>query len=151
MERYVSPKPIPVPELEAGLEIDRADLVFVGVDHSGPSYEARIFLNNPKATLETAREPSEGYAGCFNVFGHGACYGEEGHCDPKRGFRDEFDVRAPHPLEPLTRTVLITEALRQLGRPEVTVTVVAAEHAGKEATPTGALHFDEVRLLAYEA
>ena len=48
------------------------------------SYEARVFLNNPAATLETPLEPGEGYAGSFNVFGHGACYGEEGHCDPER-------------------------------------------------------------------
>jgi len=150
MDRYVSPKPIPVPELETGLELARADLVFVGVDHSGPSYEARVFLNNPAATLETPLEPGEGYAGSFNVFGHGACYGEEGHCDPERQYRDAFDARPPHPLEPLTKTVIITDALAQLKRPNVTVTVVAAEHSGKDADPTDALRFDEVRLLAYE-
>jgi hypothetical protein len=31
----------------------RADLVFDGVDHSGPSFEARIFINNPKADATT--------------------------------------------------------------------------------------------------
>lgn len=150
MNRYVSPHPIPVPELEAGLERARVDLVFVGVDHSGPSYEARVFLNNPKASLETPLEPGEGFAGSFNVFGHGACYGEEGHCDPESQYRDAFDTRPPHPLEPLTKTVIVTDALTQLKRPDVTVTVVAAEHSGKEAEATDALHFEEVRLLAYE-
>lgn len=42
-------------------------------------------------------------------------------------------------------------ALTQLKRPNVTVTVVAAEHSGKEAEATDALRFDDVRLLAYES
>src|SRR6266545_4419274 len=38
----------------------RADLEFRGVDHSGPSFEARIFRNNPGAGPETPREASDG-------------------------------------------------------------------------------------------
>jgi hypothetical protein len=150
MERYDSPEPIPVPELEQGVEFSRADLVFTGVDHSGPSYEARVFLNNPEADLETPRDPEQGYAGSFAVFGHGTCYGEEGHCDPEREYRDEFDLRLPHPLQPLTKTVIIAEALNRVEGTEITITVVGAEHAGEEATPTDALRFGEVRLLVYE-
>src|SRR5262245_49035451 len=69
----------PSPDVASGFS--RADLVFYGVDHSGPSYEAWIFLNNPEATLDTPAEPAQGYAGRFTVFGHGGCYGEAGHCD----------------------------------------------------------------------
>lgn len=47
--------------------------------------------------------------------------------------------------------MIVTAALEQLKRPNLTVTVVAAEHSGKEATATDALRFDEVRLLVYEA
>ena len=46
--------------------------------------------------------------------------------------------------------MIITDALAQLKRPNVTVTVVVAEHSGNEAEATDALRFDEVRLLAYE-
>lgn len=150
MKRYDSPEPITVPELEEGADFSRADLVFTGVEHSGPSYEARVFLNNPDADLETPRDLEHGYAGYFAVFGHGTCYGEEGHCEPEREYRDEFDYRLPHPLQPLTKVVLITEALNRVGGTAISITVVAAEHADEEAAPTGALSFDEVRLLVFE-
>jgi hypothetical protein len=150
LDRYVSPEPVPLPDISEGFELARADLVFTGVDHSGPSYEAQVYLNNPDATLETPRAPEEGYAGSFFVFGHGACYGEEGHCDPERGFRDEFDIRPPHPLDPLTKTVIVTDALERLDGPELRITVVGADQSGEEARPTDALVFTEVRLLVFD-
>jgi hypothetical protein len=64
--------------------------------------------------------------------------------------RDEIDLRLPHPLQPLTKTVIITEALNRVEGAEITITVVGAEHAGEETTPTDALRFGEVRLLVYE-
>ena len=148
MKRYVS-EAIPTENLPQGDELSRADVVFVGVDHSSVSYEGRVFLNNPKADVGTPRHPDEGYAGSFTVFGHGACYGEEGHCDPRTQFRDSFDVRPPHPLEPITRIVIVTEALRRIQAPELVVTVVPVEHGGKEGVASDALAFDELRLLAY--
>ena len=59
----------------------RADLIFTGVDHSGLSYEVRVYLNNPRATATTPRTSEEGYAARFAVFGHGNCFGEAGHCE----------------------------------------------------------------------
>lgn len=150
MDRYISPEPIPLPELTEDFELARADLVFIGVDHSGPSYEARVYLNNTDATLDTPRTSEDGYAGSFFVFGHGACYGEEGHCDVERGYRDEFDIRPPHPLTPLTKTVIVTDALKRLDASEVRVTVVGADQSGEEAATTDALAFSEVRLLVYD-
>lgn len=150
MDRYVSPDPIPLPELADDFDLARADLVFTGVDHSGPSYEAQVYLNNPDASLDTPRTNDEGYAGSFFVFGHGACYGEEGHCDPERGYRDVFDIRPPHPLEPLTKTVIVTDALKRLEGSELRVTVVGADQSGEEARSTDALAFAEVRLLVYD-
>ena len=47
MQRYVSES---IDNPAAGDHpFDRADLVFYGVDHSGPSFEARVFLNQPDA------------------------------------------------------------------------------------------------------
>ena len=78
------------------------DDVFAGVDHSTLSYEVRLFFNNPAATADTARTADEGYAGRFTVFGHGGCYGDEGHCDVPEPSRDPTDLRPPHPLTPLS-------------------------------------------------
>lgn len=150
MEHYITPEALAVPEVAVTEEFPRADLIFLGVDHSGPSYEARIFFNNPQADISTALDLEQGYAGSFMVFGHGACYGEEGHCDPRSEYHDVFDLRPPHPLTPITRTVIVTEALRRLETEELTVTVVAAEHQGEEAEPSDALGFAEIRLLLYE-
>src|SRR5690349_17602205 len=62
-------------------EYERADLEFIGVDHAGASYEARVYLNNPNANSATEPTDANGYAGSFYVFGHGGCYGDVGHCD----------------------------------------------------------------------
>ena len=148
--------PLDLPDVRDVEELSRADLVFYGVDHSGPSYEARVFVNNPQADTATERVLEEGYAGSFTVFGHNGCFGDAGHCMPDQRTRDEFDVRAPHPLQPLTMTVIATDAIRRaLVDPEtttVTVTVVAVvpeDDFPKAAEP--AERFEYVRLLTYES
>ena len=148
--------PLELPELEDVKELSRADLVFYGVDHSGPSYEARIFINNARADAGTERVAEQGYAGSFSVFGHNGCFGDEGHCLPDQRLTDEFDVRAPHPLRPITKTVIATEAIRRaLVEPavqEVTVTVVPVtpdDGFPKSGPDPG--RFDYVRLLTYES
>lgn len=50
---------------------ERAELVFRGVEQAGPSFEGRVFLNNPDADEDTARSPETGYAGSFHVYGYG--------------------------------------------------------------------------------
>jgi hypothetical protein len=150
MERFVS-NPLEIPRDEdEEIEFSRADLVFYDVDHSGPSFEARVFLNNPDASAGTPCDDEQGYAGSFYVFGHGGCYGEEGHCEPDGRTRDAFDVRPPHPLTGYTKTVIVTEALKRVTTPEVVVTVVAVMPDEDEAVATDALSFDTVRLLTYD-
>ena len=147
--------PLELPELEDAKELSRADLVFYGVDHSGPSYEARIFINNASADADTERVAEQGYAGSFSVFGHNGCFGAEGHCLPDQRYSDEFDRRAPHPLRALTKTVIATDAVRRaLVEPavqQVTVTVVAVtpDDGFPKVGETG--RFDYVRLLTYES
>jgi hypothetical protein len=48
-----------------------AELVFSGVEQAGPSFEGRVFLNNPDADEATSLSPDGGYAGSFHVFGYG--------------------------------------------------------------------------------
>ena len=71
----------------------RADVVITGVDHSAASYEVRLFLNNPAATADTPRTAEQGYAGRFTIFGHGGCYGDEGHCEVPAPSADPTDLR----------------------------------------------------------
>jgi hypothetical protein len=151
----VTSEPLELPEIGDVDEISRADLVFYGVDHSGPSYEARVYLNNARANAETERVLDNGYAGSFSVFGHNGCFGDDGHCLPDQRHTDEFDLRAPHPLRPLTMTVIATEAIRRaLLSPdirEVSVTVVAVVPGDDfPKSSQEPLRFDYVRLLTYE-
>ena len=142
-------KPLDVPVNRE--DIARADLVFYGVDHGGPSYEARVFLDNPKADGDTPREPESGYAGSFVVFGHGGCYGDEGHCAPDDRRRDEFDRRPPHPLTPQTRTLQVTEALRRTTSDRVRVDVVVVVRESQVASATRDVSpCASVRLVAYQ-
>ncbi len=73
---YKSAKTIPVNELPS--QFSRADLEFIGVDHSGASYEARVFVNNPSADIGTQTNEANGYAGSYYIFGHGGCFGDIG-------------------------------------------------------------------------
>jgi tyrosinase len=147
VERFVS-APIALPPQPGKLDYSRADLVFYGVDHSGDSYEARVFINHSEADAATPRNHPN-YAGSFNVFGHGGCFGDVGHCDVPAGPTDPFDLRAQHQLTPAVKTVIVSEALRRLATPDdgnVTITVVAV--AAGDAS-NAVLEFETVRLMTY--
>jgi hypothetical protein len=106
-------------------ELARADLTFYGLDHGGPSYEVRIFFNHPDAGPGTPLTADAGFAGRFSVFGHGGCFGEEGHCEVREPV-SVFDRRQPHPLAPAVRALTVTDAIRDLiGRDARTVTITA--------------------------
>jgi len=134
----------------------RAALVFEGVDHAGPSYEARVFLNNAGATADTPRTLDEGYAGSFHIFGHGNCFGDVGHCDVDDRGKAPHDLRGPHPLTPARKLVKVTEALKHILKrdgklKQVTVVPVAYGHpAASESDPEGFLKYDTVKLLTYD-
>jgi hypothetical protein len=137
-------------------DFKRADLVFGGVDHAGPSYEARVFLNNPGANAETPLTLDEGYAGSFHIFGHGNCFGDVGHCDVDDRGKAPDDLRLPHPLTPARKIVNVTDALKRIlqrsGKLEhVTVVPVAFGHAAAgETDPEGFLKYDNMQLFTYD-
>jgi hypothetical protein len=134
----------------------RADLVFEGVDHAGPSFEGRVFLNNSAADAETPRDLDHGYAGSFHIFGHGHCFGDPGHCEVDDRGKAPHDLRLPHPLTPVEKIVVVTDALKQILHrdghlDQVTVVPVAWGHpATSEADPEGFLKYGTVRLLTYD-
>jgi tyrosinase len=129
-------------------EFKHAILEFHQVDHSGASYQARIFFNNPKATEKTPLLAEQGYAGKFHIFGHGRCFGDKGHCHiPAQ--RRPFDTRSPHPLTPREVTVEVTDALKLAARAseELIITVVPIIYASYDrAKRQDCFHFDGMRI-----
>lgn len=143
-----------LPRDENGREFARADLRFLGVDHSGESYEGRIFLNNPAAGLDTPADGEHGYVGSIYIFGHGHCWGDEGHCAVPPGPLHGFDDRDPHHLVPEIHEVDITTAVRRLvaaETPTATVTVVPiVRRGGNRELDDQQLGFSELQLVTYD-
>jgi tyrosinase len=150
-QKYVAERPVQLNEQLAKMEFKRADIRFHGVDHSGPTYEGRIFLNNPQADEHTPTTPDQGYAGSFYIFGHGGCFGDEGHCEVPAE-RRAFDYRPPHPLTPIDKVVTVTDALKRALRqgPNVHVTVVPVIMSTTEqCDDEHPLHFDNFEIVTY--
>lgn len=103
----------------------RADIQLHEVDHSGASYEGRIFLNNTEADENTPTEPESGYAGSFYIFSHGGCFGDVGHCELQTGIRP-YDKRLKSPTVPRDISVTITDKLKDVvsSSNQFTVTIV---------------------------
>ena len=58
-----------------------------------------MYLNNPDASPDTDPTPENGYAGSYYIFGHGGCYGGEGHCEvtPRRRTTPDPRTRCRRP------------------------------------------------------
>ena len=127
MATYTAPS-IPV---SRSLASRRAELVFTGIDQAGPSFEGRVFLNNPDADESTARTPETGYAGAFHVYG----YGTPAPPAIAEKARQAQGGGAVAPIEKRLRADEATVRAVLGGSDELTVTVVpvAADPGG--ATP----------------
>jgi hypothetical protein len=137
--------PIELPPRDRPFE--RADLIFYGLDHSGPSYEARVFVDQ-RGVGKDAAVTHRAYAGEFFIFGHGGCFGEVGHCDLPSG-ADPFDLRPSHQLEPATRIVTVTETIRDLLERNVDAAKVTVVARSEGKASNDVLAFDTVRLATY--
>ena len=136
----------------------RADLEFHGIDHSGPSFEARVFLNNPEASASTLMDSAHGYVDSFFVFGHGGCFGDDGHCEVPTGPRRRNDLRPQHQLTPIDARVVATDGIQaalRTGGDRLTVTVVpviddedAQDYADQDLL-SDPLRIERVALLTY--
>jgi tyrosinase len=147
---YQGPRKIDVKQLPA--EFSRADIEFIGIDHSGASYEARVFVNNPKANAETPATDANGYAGSYHIFGHGGCFGDVGHCDIHKVV-DAFDPRPSHPLEPIRKVVIATDAIKQAVAQggEITITVVPLIRSWTEKSEVkDVMKFDHINVVCYD-
>jgi len=133
-------------------QFSRADLEFIGVDHSGASYEGRVFINNPRAHAGTEATAANGYAGSFYIFGHGGCFGDVGHCDIHRT-PDPFDPRPSHPLAPVKKVVIATDAVKQAldQKADITLTVVPIVMSWTDKCELDdVLKFDHFNLITYD-
>lgn len=146
MRQFTSP-PIPNPGRSGSFA--RADLIFYGVEHRGPSFEARIFFDFDGTPDENTPRESDSFAGSFTVFGHAGCAGDAGHCEVPTGPRDPFDRRPPHHLVPQTKTVIVTEALRRITEQQVVVSVVAVRPSAEGPVALDELYFDRLALVTY--
>jgi hypothetical protein len=145
VDRFRS-KPLELPSAEH--RVDRVDLAFYDLDHSGSTFEARVFIGAGRGLKRDAGTDHPAYAGSLFVFGHGACSGEEGHCDVPEE-RDPFDFRLPHHLEPGVQILTVTAAVKRLleaGKAKAAVDVFV--HGIEDDAPK-ALSFSQLRLLTY--
>jgi tyrosinase len=145
-------------ELPAGAvrpELARADLTFYGLHHARASYVVRVFFNHADADTDTPLTAEAGFAGSFAVFGHGGCFGDEGHCDLRPPV-SAFDRRLPHQLVPTARVLTATSAIARLIRADaqtVTVTAVPVVRSSPLASPDQAadmLVLEQVALHTYQ-
>jgi hypothetical protein len=131
----------------------RADIEFIGVEHAGASFEARVYVNNPSATVATETTEANGYAGSFYVFGHGGCFGDAGHCDIHQHNREAFDPRRSHPLEPMKKVLIATEAIKAAVARDnsinVTVVPVVTSWTDLVEDTHDVLKFDHINLVTY--
>ena len=144
VEKFTT-EPIELPPLNHSFE--RCDLIFYGLDHSGASFEARVFMD-PRGVNRDAGSDHRAYVGSFFIFGHGGCFGDAGHCDVPTE-RDAFDLRPPHQLEPAVRILTVTDAVRALLDRGVDGAKVTVNARSADPRSTSVLAFDTVRLATY--
>lgn len=132
-------------------EFYKAIIEFYGVDTNGPSYEGRVFLNNPRADENTPLNESNGYVGSYNVFGHDGCWGDEGHCEPAP-FRT-YDSRIHSHVDPVYKSVEATKLLKKYARTrsKFTITVVPRIGSGQRLSDAkDVLKYKRIRVTCYE-
>jgi tyrosinase len=150
---YVSPEIVfDIKKLEK--EFSRADVEIHDVDHSGVSYEGRVFLNNPDANQRTPKDEKSNYAGSYHIFGHGGCFGDIGHCDYKPE-RRAYDTRLNSDIRPQYKRIIVTNLLKKLGKNtnKFTITIVPVLYARseKESIPKkDIIKFDKIGFITYD-
>lgn len=149
MDRFVS-NPIDLPAAVKAGEFTRVDLIFYGVDARRDSFRALVFLDEPGSAPEVSPERTDGLAGTFTIFGHGGCVGHDpSHCDPEEELVQPFDSRPPHPLQPQTKFVEVTKALRGYDHDTVVVTVIPIVPSAEGPRLFKHLTITEARLTVY--
>jgi hypothetical protein len=129
----------------------QALIEFYGVDTNGPTYEGRVYVNNPNADGKTPLDESSGYVGSYYVFGHDGCWGDEGHCHvlPNR----TYDSRTHSHTDPVYKAVDATKAIKKCvkANTNIVVTVVPKVRGGQKMSNTKeVVRCERIRLTCYE-
>jgi|ERR1039458_7178583 tyrosinase len=148
MDRYISPS-IELTAAQRRRSFSRADVVFYNVDARGASFVAKVFLDVPGQPPDASPTREDGYAGFFCIFGHGGCFGDEGHCEVPPA-RDPFDVGPPHGLTPQIKLVDVTTQLKAITGDTVILTVLPISRSQEGPILIDALEFTSLRLLSYD-
>jgi hypothetical protein len=129
----------------------QASIDFYGIDLSGPSYEGRVYVNNPKADEHTSLDEKSGYVGSYHIFGHNGCFGDEGHCEIPR--RRAYDSRSKSDVTPCFKTLDATRVIRKYieSGDQVVVTVIPIIAKGGRMSDTkDVVHIERIRISCYE-
>ncbi len=110
----------------------RSQLVFEGVDQGGPSFEGRVFVDNPNADRNTPASASHGYVGSFHVYGYGVFPETDGPAPDEAAPRRPGDA----PRAPITKAVPLHGGDVVAGR-RMIVTLVALPYGGAPAGDPG--------------
>ncbi|HEY6780266.1 MAG TPA: hypothetical protein VI111_04885 [Thermoleophilaceae bacterium] len=146
MQRWTAPQPLALPIDVA--TVSRLDLEFLDVRRDEGSFTLYVFLNADELGPEAGRDHPHFAAG-YTVFAQTDCWGDEGHCDWKRGRVHDFDRRPDHHLTPFNLTLEVTQAVKRLGNPDtLTVTIHAARLGDPDADDV--FRFRELVALAYQ-
>jgi tyrosinase len=141
-------EPVPATVAVPAADFGSADFEVGGIKHTGSSYEGLVYINNPTADAATGKDARAGYAGSFNVFGHGGCFGAEGHCDNREPERRRFDNRPLARSIRMKKRVDITGPLRAAAQAggDIQVTIVAQT---SERAPEGVLDVKRLSIVTY--
>jgi hypothetical protein len=133
----------------------RCDLLFHDLEASVPSYEGRVFINNPEASIDTSLTLDNGYVGSYFVFGHGSCLGDMGHCDV-HAKREKYDF-IPNTLKPYDLSMTITSKLRQLSKDTNTFSITVVPNVvqppsinQEEIDYENIVKFSKVEIVTYD-
>lgn len=150
VDRIVT-KPVDLDLLVRSDDFRRADLEIGGINHTGTSYEGRVFIDNPDADEETPTDDPS-YAGAFHVFGHGGCFGAEGHCEAPDQ-RRRFDRRPLARSIRMKKRVKVTDALHRAaalgGQIQFTIVGVPVSGSSPGSEPEGILDIKRMSVVTY--
>lgn len=126
-------KPIPIqPNAKA---FRKAEIRLHWVPQLMRSCFVRAFLNQPDADASTPIQDNPHFAGYLSIFGHGACYGGPGHCDPPPPRPRDYDMRTRSHNTPRNHRIDVTKSAKALlakaDKLQITLLVIGA-HYGED-------------------
>lgn len=129
----------------------KAVIEFYGIDTNGPSYEGRVYVNNPNADGNTLMDESSGYVGSYHIFGHDGCWGDEGHCDMPQ-YRP-YDSRTHSHADPVYTAIDATKLIKKYvkSKSNIIITVVPVIFGGQRMSDAkDVVKCERIRITCYE-